>query len=131
MALTKTQINYLKEKVYRIVNKKIADYSKELKANQSVEEIVQERLKNKEIKVISQKQLCELILKDNSYYRSFGLSSLIVAEDYNKVLEEKDRRNKLLNEYTKKLYEIQENALDEFVLKGVDIETILTKLEEA
>ena len=134
MALTKTQINYLERKLERIISEKITNYRKKIGDGKKLPELIKEGLENGTVKLIPQeeieKKIRDLIEINHYYSPSLSLSELIPKDMYERLNNQIDERVKIINEYTDKLYKIKEKALDSFVLKGVDIETVLAEFEE-
>ena len=134
MALTKTQINYLERKLERIISEKITNYRKKIGDGKKLSELIKEGLENGTVKLIPQeeieKKMMDLIEINHYYLPSLSLSDLIPKKTYEHLNNQIDERVKIVNEYTDKLYKIKEKALDSFVLKGVDIETVLAEFEE-
>lgn len=134
MALTKTQINYLTGKLERIISEKITNYRKKIGDGKRLPELIKEGLENGTVKLISQEEIEKKIkdlLETKPYYApSINLSDLIPKQTYEHLNNLVDRKTEMVNEYTAKLYKIKEKALDSFVLKGVDIETVLAEFEE-
>ena len=134
MALTKTQINYLERKLERIISEKITNYRKKISDGKTLQELIKEGLENGTVKLIPQeeieKKMKDLIEINHYYLPSLSLSELIPKQTYEHLNNLVDRKTEMVNEYTAKLYKIKEKALDNFVLKGVDIETVLAEFEE-
>lgn len=134
MALTKTQINYLTGKIERIISEKIKNYRKKIGDGKRLTDLIKEGLENGTVKLKPQEEMEKMVkemLKTNPYYTpSISLSDLIPKDLYEHLNHMIDRKTEMVNEYTDKLYKIKEKALDSFVLKGVDIETVLAEFEE-
>lgn len=134
MALTKTQINYLERKLERIMSEKITKYRKEIGASVRTTELLKDRLNQGVINLISNEEIKEILVKkleECGYYEpSIHLNELVPKHMYEAVKDEVQNKTDLVNQYTDKLNKIKEKALDSFVLKGVDIETVLAEFEE-
>ena len=134
MALTKTQINYLSDKLTRVVQDKVQEFKREIGNNQKVHEVVMERIVAGEIKFPSKAELIKILsskIEKNSYYApSFYLSEIINEADYRKVEQEVQERDVIVNNYSDKLYKAKQDALDKIVLEGVDVETAIAELNK-
>lgn len=133
MALTKTQINYLSDKLTRVVQDKVQQFKKEL-GNKKTHEVVMERIIAGEIKFPSKSELIKIFvskIEKNSYYApSFYLSEIINEADYLRIEQEVQEREVIVNNYSDKLYKAKQDALDKIVLEGVDVETAIAELNK-
>jgi hypothetical protein len=135
MALTKTQINYLQNKLERVVSERITQFKKDLKDEDTLEKAILKRVKSGEIKLLPPEEIIKIISKTienkNYYYTSsFQLEELISTKDYNKVKAIVDKTKERIDTYSYELSKAKDNALDKFVLGGVDIDTALAELDK-
>lgn len=135
MALTKTQINYLQNKLERAVSERITQFKKDLKDEYVLERAILKRVKSGEIKLLPPEEIIKVVSKaieDKSYYytSSFQLEELISTKDYNKVKAIVDKTKERIDTYSYELFKAKDNALDKFVLGGVDIDTALAELDK-
>ena len=134
MGLTKTQINYLENKLDRAVSDKVDKFKQELGEGKSSDKVIADRLQSGEIKLLPSKEILKKIREkasNNSYYYNTNLyvNELISNEDREKIEAEVRSRDKKINDYRDKLYKAKTNALDKIVLEGVDVETALAELD--
>ena len=132
MALTKTQINYLEQKLQRVVTDKIETFKKENQYT-SLSDLIVARLKKGEVKLISKSEIIKLFTKNEpsySYYYnpSISLSDLINKADYDILNNEYEQAKSKVENYSTKLQNAKQNALDKIVLEGVDFETAIAEL---
>jgi hypothetical protein len=135
MALTKTQINYLQNKLERVVSERITQFKKDLKDEDTLEKAILKRVESGEIKLLPSEDIIKLIsktVKNKNYYytSSFQLEELISTKDLNKVKAIVDKNQERINTYSYELSKAKDNALDKFVLGGVDIDTALAELDK-
>ena len=136
MALTKTQINYLSDKLERVVHDKTQQFRNKLGLDKCVYEIAVERIISGEIPLPSRKKFFETLTSKigNNYYTfycpSFTLSELIYKNDYDNIVKEVQEKEKVVNNYIDKLEKAKQDALDKIVLEGVDVETAITELNK-
>ena len=133
--LTKTQINYLENKLSRAVSDKIDNFKKELGEGTTLGKEILKRLKAGEIKFISDKDLIKLfddkISNGYSWYNpTASFDELISQADRDKIQKELDKRESKINEYSMKLSSAKQNALDKIVLEGVAVEVALAELDK-
>ena len=123
--LTKTQINYLESKLDRAVNDKVDKFRKEL-----VNEIIAGNIKLLPKSEII-KKLKEKANYNGGYYYNISLyvNEMVSQEDKERVEKEFNERETKINEFRDKLYKAKQNALDNIVLNGVDVETALAELD--
>lgn len=136
MALTKTQINYLENKLSRVVDERVENYRKELGEGKSADRVIAEKIASGEIKVLTPKELAKKITKQvqekYSYYYSYSMNvcDMVSDEDKEKVTNEVNERDTKINDFRNKLRDAKQNALDKIVLEGVDVETAIAELNK-
>ena len=137
MALTKTQINYLENKLSRVVDERVENYRKELGEGKSADRVIAEKVMNGDIKLLSTKELVKRITKQvqdkyNSYYYSYSMNlcDMVSDEDREKITNEVNERDTKINDFRNKLKDAKQNALDKIVLEGVDFETAIAELNK-
>ena len=134
MAITKTQIDYLTNRLDRIVNEKIRNYREKIGDDKKLEVIIKEGLENDSINLKSKEEITQMIIeilnRNYGYLQSVPISELIQISDYRSIREQMDVKEIMVKEYTRKLYEAKDKTLDKFVLNPVDIETLLAEFEE-
>ena len=136
MALTKTQINYLENKLARVVDERIENYRKELGEGKSADRVIAERIASGDIKLLTTKELTKKITKqvqnrcNSSYYYNYSINvcDMVSDEDKEKVTDEVKERDTKINDLRDKLRNAKQNALDKIVLEGVDFETAIAEL---
>lgn len=133
MALTKTQINYLENKLNRAVEDRVETFRKELGDNKSSDRVIIDKLVAGEIKLLSSKELIKRLKEknsNNSYYynQSLYVNEMISEQDKERIETEVNSRDKKVNDFRDRLYKAKTNALDKIVLEGVDVETALAEL---
>ena len=135
MALTKTQINYLSDKLQRAVNDKISDYSAKVGTTEFGKELLTQ-LKSGKVKLLPKADLLKAI--ESSFKTSYGyyynpsinIRELISAEDCETIDKIVDENKNKVNDYSEKLYKAKQDALDKIVLEGVDFETAIAELNK-
>ena len=134
MALTKTQIDYLTNRLDRIINEKIRNYRKRIGDEKRLPELIKEGLENDSITLKSKEEIAQMVIeilnRNHGYLESIMISQLIQNADYRSICDQMNIKAEMVNEYTKKLYEAKDKALDKFVLNLVDIETAIKEFEE-
>jgi len=136
MALTKTQINYLENKLDRAVNNKIDKFRTEIGEGKSTDKVLVDEIVAGNIKLLSQKEIIKKLKEKTScsggYYYNYSLyvNEMVSEQDKERVEKEVRERENKINDYRDKLYKAKQNALDNIVLNGVDVETALAELEK-
>lgn len=135
-SLTKTQINYLENKLSRAVDEKISNFKKEMGSTSSLDKTIAEKLLNGEIKLASKSDIMKMIKEKSSsnysYYNiTLYVNDLIAEEDKKRIENEINEREKTIQERSRKLYALKQNILDKIVLEGVDVDTAMAELENA
>ena len=131
--LTKTQINYLENKLQRVVDDKVQEFKKELGEGESLAKAVVKELKAGTVKIMSKSELVKLfdekVNSSYSYYHpSFYIEDLIATADRERIEDEVSSRDKKINEFRDRLIKAKTNALDKIVLEGVDVESAIAEL---
>ena len=133
MTLTKTQINYLSEKLEREVRDRVFKYTESIGLNKNIEQFIAKKLIKGKLKLLSAKEIVSLIkdvTENGGWYRSIEVTSLINQEQLKEIREEFDRKKDKVNEYERKLVTAKQNAMDMYVLGGVDIQTALKEFDK-
>ena len=131
--LSRTQINYLEDKLRRVVEDKVNDFRKTF-TNESKQDLILKGLQDGSIKMISEKEIIEHFVNDSRggyyYTPSINLTDLINPKDVERIEKIVKTREDKINDYSFKLRNAQQNALDKIVLEGVDVETALAELDK-
>ena len=130
--LSRTQINYLESKLSRVVEDKVNDFKKSF-TNESKYDLIFKGLQDGSIKMISEKEIIKHFeeSKGGYYYTpSINLTELVNQKDVERVEKIVKAREDKINNYSYKLRNAQQNALDKIVLEGVDVETALAELDK-
>lgn len=134
MALTKTQIGYLQDKLQREVTKKIENFKKSLGEEKNIAQAILDEVKAGKVKLLANKDLIEVLeegINRYHYYNpSFYITDLVSEKDKNRIQKELDEREQKIADFTDKLEKAKQNALDKIVLEGVDVETAMAILNE-
>lgn len=136
MALTKTQINYLENKLERVAQEKIQEFKQQFTPDNSLSHEIAEQIIKGKVKLISTSAIKDLvknsIQNSNGYWYSFSISieKLISEEDKEKIEAIRNANADKVNEYTDKVRTVKQNALDKIVLEGVDFETAIKELSK-
>lgn len=134
MALTKTQISYLEEKLDRVVSEKSTAFKNEV-GDTNLPKAISERLSDGSIKLLSEADIVKVIADKiphtytYGYHTSVEIEYLINEKDLNKLKKELDDKSEKIRDYNTKLHKAKQDALDKIVLDGVDIETALALLD--
>lgn len=132
--LTKTQINYLENKLDRAVTEKVDKFKSEL-GNKTLDVIIVEELAKGNIELLPKEEIIAFlkqVVKSKSYYYSISVAiqDLINEDDKNRLDNEVKGRDTKLQDYRDKLSTAKQNALDSIVLNGVDVEVALAELDK-
>ena len=131
--LSRTQINYLEDKLRRVVEDKVSDFRKSF-TNESKQDLILKGLQDGSIKMISEKEIIKFFEenKGGSYYYTpnINLTELVSQKDVERVEKIVKTREDKINDYSDKLRKAQQNALDKIVLEGVDVETAIAELNK-
>ena len=135
MALTKTQINYLENKLDRAVGEKIDAFRKQIGEGQNTDKTLVDEIVAGNIKLLPKSELIKKLKEktsNNSYYYNTSLyvNEMVSEEDKERVEKEVRNRENKVNDFREKLYKAKQNALDSIVLDGVDVETALAELDK-
>ena len=131
--LSRTQINYLEDKLRRVVEDKVSDFRKTF-SNESKQDLILKGLNDGSIKLISEKEIIKYFEENrgSSYYYtpSINLTELVDKKDIERIEKLINEREDKINDYSFKLRNAQQNALDKIVLEDVDVETALAELDK-
>lgn len=132
--LTKTQINYLENKLDRAVTEKVDKFKSEL-GNKTLDVIIVEELAKGNIELLPKEEVIAFlkqVVKSKSYYYSISVAiqDLINEDDKNRLDNEVKGRDTKLQDYRDRLSKAKQNALDSIVLNGVDVEVALAELDK-
>lgn len=132
--LTKTQINYLENKLDRAVTEKVDKFKSEL-GNKTLDVIIVEELAKGNIELLPKEEIIAFlkqVVKSKSYYYSISVAiqELINEDDKNRLDNEVKGRDTKLQDYRDRLSKAKQNALDSIVLNGVDVEVALAELDK-
>ena len=132
--LSRTQINYLEDKLRRVVEDKVSDFRKSF-SNESKQDLILKGLNDGSIKMISEKEIIKYFndCKGGGYYYytpNINLTELVDKKDVERIEKIVKTREDKINDYSFKLRNAQQNALDKIVLEGVDVETALAELDK-
>lgn len=133
--LTKTQINYLENKLDRAVGEKIDAFRKQIGEGQNTDKTLVDEIVAGNIKLLPKSELIKKLKEKtsgNSYYYNTSLyvNEMVSEEDKERVEKEVRNRESKVNDFRDKLYKAKQNALDKIVLEGVDVETALAELDK-
>lgn len=131
--LTKTQINYLKDKLQRVAEDKVTEFKKQFGDSNKKGDVLLKKLKSGEVEFLSKEQILEVLERKidgcyYSYYPSLSIDELISKEDYNRIENEIEVVDKQIRDFENRIYNAKTEALDKIVLEGVDVETALATL---
>lgn len=133
--LSRTQINYLEDKLNRVVEQKVKDFKDSLGKDKTKSEIIMEELNAGKIKFISNDKILNFFNKDKGlggyyYTPSIRLDELISEKDMERISKIVDGKQDKINDYQYKLRDAKQDALDKIVLEGVDVETAIAELNK-
>ena len=133
--LTKTQINYLESKLDRAVNDKVNKLRKELGEGGSLDKAIINELVVGNVKLLPKSEIIKKLKEKTNYNGGYSynmilyVNEMVSQEDKERVEKEFNERETKINEFRDKLYKAKQNALDNIVLNGVDVETALAELD--
>ena len=131
--LSRTQINYLEDKLRRVVDDKVSDFRKSF-SNESKQDLILKGLQDGSIKMISEKEIIKYFVESRGggyyYTPSINITELVNQKDVERIEKSVKEREDKINDYSFKLKNAQQNALDKIVLEGVDVETALAELDK-
>ena len=131
--LSRTQINYLEDKLRRVVEEKVSDFRKSF-TNESKQDLILKGLQDGSIKMISEKEIIKYFndCRGGGYYYtpSINITELVSQKDVERIEKIVKTREDKINDYSFKLRNAQQNALDKIVLEGVDVETAIAELNK-
>jgi hypothetical protein len=133
--LTKTQINYLENKLDRAVGEKIDAFRKQIGEGQSSDKVLVNEIVAGNIKLLPKSEIIKKLKEKTNYSgyyynTSLNVNEMVSEEDKERVEKEVNARETKINEFREKLYKAKQNALDSIVLNGVDVETALAELDK-
>lgn len=131
--LTKTQINYLENKLQRVVDDKVQEFKKELGEGKNSDRVIIDELVAGNIKLLPKSEIIKILktkCTSNSYYYNTSLyvNEMVSQEDKERIENEVNQRDNKINEFRDKLNKAKTNALDKIVLEGVDVESAIAEL---
>ena len=131
--LTKTQINYLENKLQRVVDDKVQEFKKELGEGKNSDRVIIDELVAGRIKLLPKseiiKKLKEKVNYNGYYYNtSMYVNEMVSQEDKERIENEVNQRDSQFNEFRDRLIKAKTNALDKIVLEGVDVESAIAEL---
>lgn len=133
MTLTKTQINYLNEKLEREVRDRVTKYRKAIGADKNIEQLISEKVIKGKIKLLPAKEIA-LLIKDTAdkggWYRTIDIRELIDKGALSALEDELNIKMDKANKYEEKIWQAKQNAMDMYVLGGVDIQTALKEFDK-
>jgi len=131
--LTKTQINYLENKLQRVVDDKVQEFKKELGEGKNSDRVIIDELVAGRIKLLPKSEIIKTLktkCTSNSYYYNTSLyvNEMVSQEDKERIENEVNQRDSKINEFRDRLIKAKTNALDKIVLEGVDVESAIAEL---
>ena len=131
--LTKTQINYLENKLDRAVSEKIDAFRKQIGEGQSTDKTLVDEIVAGNIKLLPKSEIIKKLKEKTNYSGYYYNTSLCVnemvsQEDKERIENEVNSRDNKVNEFRDKLIKAKTNALDKIVLEGVDVESAIAEL---
>jgi len=131
--LTKTQINYLENKLQRVVDDKVQEFKKELGEGKNSDRVIIDELVAGRIKLLPKSEIIKALktkCTSNSYYYNTSLyvNEMVSQEDKERIENEVNQRDSKINEFRDRLIKAKTNALDKIVLEGVDVESAIAEL---
>lgn len=133
MTLTKTQINYLNEKLERECRDRVTKYRKGIGADKNIEQLIAEKVIKGKLKILPAKEIALLIKETTDrggWYRAIDISELINKEVLSTLEDELKVKQDKANRYEEKILQAKQNAMDMYVLGGVDIQTALKEFDK-
>lgn len=133
MTLTKTQINYLNEKLERECRDRVTKYRKDVGADKNIEQLISEKVVKGKLKILSAKEIA-LLIKETAdrggWYRCIEITELVDKEVLLKLEDELKVKQDKAAKYEEKIWQVKQNAMDMYVLGGVDIQTALKEFDK-
>ena len=131
--LTKTQINYLENKLNRVVNDKVQAFQNEFGEDKNSDRVIIDELVAGNIKLLPKSEIIKILQtkrKSDGYYYNILLyvNEIVSQEDKERIENEVNSRDKKINEFRDKLNKAKTNILDKIVLEGIDVETAIAEL---
>lgn len=133
--LTKTQINYLENKLDRAVNDKVEKFRKELGEGNNFDKVLINEIIVGNVKLLPKSEIIKKLKEKANYNGGYCYNTLLYVnemvsqEDKERVEKEFKARETKINEFRERLSKAKQNALDSIVLNGVDVETALAELD--
>lgn len=133
--LTKTQINYLENKLNRVVNDKVQEFKNGIGEGENYDKVIIDELVAGNIKLLPKTEIIKILKTkrtSSGYYRNISLyvNEIISQEDKERIENEVNSRDNKINEFRDKLNKAKTNVLDKIVLEGIDVETAIAELNK-
>lgn len=133
--LTKTQINYLENKLNRVVNDKVQEFKNGIGEGENSDKVIIDELVAGNIKLLPKTEIIKILKTkrtSSGYYRNISLyvNEIISQEDKERIENEVNSRDNKINEFRDKLNKAKTNVLDKIVLEGIDVETAIAELNK-
>lgn len=131
MALTKTQINYLRDKLNNAVNKKISEVRQAYKVYDFQVEVLN-RLEQGTIKLLPAEKFVtkHRARLESTCFRTLAIEDLISDKDVVKIKNYIQKQYDKIQSKVDKIYEYRDNALDRIVLDGLDFSDVVKGLDK-
>lgn len=137
MAITKTQINYLEQKLRRIGQEKIDKFKEEHKPLNKTQYALKQ-IKAGKVKLLPKSEIIkkfETLVEGRSSYSyyydnpSLSLDELLAPQDAETIRNQVNVIDNEIAEFSNKVKTAIQNALDKIVLEGVDVDIATQELE--
>ena len=133
--LTKTQINYLENKLNRVVNDKVQEFKNGIGEGENSDKVIIDELVAGNIKLLPKTEIIKILKTkrtSSGYYRNISLyvNEIISQEDKERIENEVNSRDNKIIEFRDKLNKAKTNVLDKIVLEGIDVETAIAELNK-
>ena len=133
--LTKTQINYLENKLNRVVNDKVQEFKNGIGEGENSDKVIIDELVAGNIKLLPKTEIIKILKTkrtSSGYYRNISLyvNERISQEDKERIENEVNSRDNKIIEFRDKLNKAKTNVLDKIVLEGIDVETAIAELNK-
>ena len=133
MTLTKTQISYLNEKLEREVRTRVGKFREKLGIDKCTDKVIAEKINKGKLKLLSTKEIISLInrlVDRNGYFIRLSVEDLVNQEQLKELRTELANKQDKVADYERKLITAKQNAMDMYVLGGVDIQTALKEFDK-